>query len=341
MNTENKNKLRLIYMAKILFERTDEDHVLNSVELMQILLDEYGISTHRQTLAADIDLLVAFGLDIETIKSNPNKYHLVSREFDPTELKLLMDAVASSKFISAGKSKALIEKLGMLAGKNQAVKLKRNIEVEGRIRTDNEKTFYIIDAINTAINENKKISFYYLKYEGQKEKHISNNGEAYIFSPHRLVWNGDYYYMVGWSDKHEDVAAFRIDRIQTKPEILEEKAHKMPKDFKLNLFLNTTFHMYQSEPQEVELECDLDTLDSVTDRFGDKLAIDFGSETYHTKVTVAVNHVFYGWVFGFGGKVRILSPQKTVDAYKEMVENAYKETSTTKKKSNSFFWWLN
>ena len=343
MNTENKNKLRLIYMAKILFERTDEDHVLNSVEIMQILLDEYGISTHRQTLAADIDLLVEFGMDIETIKSNPNKYHLVSREFDPTELKLLMDAVASSKFISAGKSKALIEKLGALAGKHQAAKLKRNIEVEGRIRTDNEKTFYIIDAVNTAINEGKKISFYYLRYEGQKEKHVSNHGEAYIFSPHRLVWNGDYYYMIGWSDKHEGIAVFRIDRIQAKPEILEEKAHKMPKEFKLNQFLNTTFHMYQSEAQEVELECDLDTLDSVTDRFGDKLPIDFGSNSYHTKVTVAVNHVFYGWVFGFGGKVKIVAPENVVKEYKNMVESAHKETSaaSSKKKSNSFFWWLN
>ena len=196
---------------------------------------------------------------------------------------------------------------------------------------------------NTAINEGKKISFYYLRYEGQKEKHVSNNGEAYVFSPHRLVWNGDYYYMIGWSDKHGDVAVFRIDRIQAKPEILDVKAHKMPKEFKLNNFLNTTFHMFQSEAEEVELECDLDTLDSVTDRFGDKLAIDFGNKTYHTKVTVAVNHVFYGWVFGFGGKVKIVSPENAVKGYKEMVENAYKETSAPapKKKTNSFFWWLN
>ena len=345
MNTENKNKLRLIYLAKILLEQTDEENVLNSVELMDILLDDYGISTHRQTLAADIELLVEYGLDIETIKSNPNKYHVVSRDFDPTELKLLMDAVASSKFISAGKSKALIEKLSTLAGQKQAAKLKRNIEVEGRLRTDNEKTFYIIDAVNTAINEGRKISFYYLRYEGQKEKHVSNQGEPYIFSPHRLVWNGDYYYMIGWSDKHEDVAVFRIDRIQAKPEILGEKAHKMPKNFKLSTFLNTTFHMFQGEAQEVELECDLDTLDSVTDRFGDKIPIDFGTKTYHTKVMVAVNHVFYGWVFGFGGKVRIISPQNAVKEYKDMVENAHKgvsDSAQTKKKSgNSFFWWLN
>lgn len=345
MNTENKNKLRLIYLAKILLEQTDEENVLNSVELMNILLDDYGISTHRQTLAADIDLLVEFGLDIETIKSNPNKYHVVSRDFDPTELKLLMDAVASSKFISASKSKALIEKLAALGGQKQAAKLKRNIEVEGRIRTDNEKTFYIIDAVNTAINENKKISFYYLRYEGQKDKHVSNQGSPYIFSPHRLVWNGDYYYMIGWSDKHNDVAVFRIDRLQAKPEILDEKAHKMPKHFKLSTFLNTTFHMFQSEPQEVELECDLDTLDSITDRFGDKIPIDFGSKTYHTKVTVAVNHVFYGWVFGFGGKVRILSPQEAAQEYKDMVEKAHKGLNNNapakKKSSNSFFWWLN
>lgn len=348
MNTENGNKLRLLALAKILQEQTDEENVLSSVELMDILLDDYGISTHRQTLAADIELLASFGMDIETIKSNPNKYHVVSRDFDPTEVKLLMDAVASSKFITASKSKALVEKIASLAGKKQAAKLKRNIEVEGRIRTDNEKTFYIIDAVNTAINEGKKISFQYLRYEGQKEKHISNQGEPYIFSPHRLVWNGDYYYMIGWSDKHGGIAIFRIDRIAAKPEILLEKAHKMPKDFKLSTFLNTTFRMFAGEAKEVELECDLDTLDSVTDRFGDKIPLTFSNRTFHTKVTVAINHLFYGWVFGFGGKVKITAPEEAVKEYKEMVEKAHKAlseksspTPAKKKSGNSFFWWLN
>ena len=131
---------------------------------------------------------------------------------------------------------------------------------------------------------------------------------------------------------------------KTQPEILKEKAHKMPKDFKLSTFLNTTFHMFQSDVQEVELECDLDTLDSVTDKFGDKIPLDFGTKTYHTKVSVAVNHVFFGWVFGFGGKVKISAPQAVAKAYREMVEKAYKGTTgtaTAKKTNNAFFWWLN
>ena len=335
---EYRNKLRLFYMAKILTERTDEDTLLTGPEIMEILEDEYGISTHRQTLAADIELLREVGMDIETIRSNPNKYHLVSRDFDVTEVKLLMDAVASSKFISAAKSKELVEKLSSLAGTPKAAELKRNIEVEGRIRTDNEKIFHIIDAVNTAINENRKISFYYLKHDGKNGKQVANDGEPYFFSPYRLVWNGDYYYMIGWSEKHSDVAIFRIDRIQKRPEIQKEKAHKMPKDFKLNTFLNTTFRMYNSETAEVELECDNDTLDSFVDRFGEDVPIDFGSKTYHAKINVAVNHLFYGWVFGFGGKVRIIAPKEVVASYKDMVEKAYKAVGTTKK--SSFFWWM-
>ena len=321
---EKENKLRLLYMAKVIYERTDEHTTLTGPEIIQILKEEYDISTHRQTLAADIELLRGFGMDIKTIKSNPNQYQLASRTFTGPELKLLIDAVASSKFISASKSRELIEKLSSLSSRNQAEEFKRNIDVEGRIRTDNEHTHLIIDAINAAINDNKKISFLYMRYEGQKRKHVSNGGEPYVFSPHRLVWNGDYYYMVGWSDKHESVVNFRIDRVKDVPKILDEKAHKMPKGFKLAKYLNTTFRMFNSEALDVELECDMGTLDSVTDRFGNKIPLEFDDAGHYiTRVTVAVNHVFYSWVFGFGGKVKILGPEEAVDGYREMVRKAY------------------
>ena len=139
---EKENKLRLLYMAKVFYERTDEYHYLTGPQIIQILKDEYDIKTHRQTLAADISLLCQFGMDIKTIKSNPNQYALVSREFDLSEVKLLTDAVASSKFISSNKGKELISKLGTLTSTHQSEELKRNIEVEERIRTDKEKPFF-------------------------------------------------------------------------------------------------------------------------------------------------------------------------------------------------------
>jgi len=320
---EKENLLRFLYLAKIINERTDENTSLSGPEIIKILREEYGVNTHRQTFATYIEILQSFGMDIKTIRSNPNRYHLVSRTFDISELKLLIDAVASSKFISARKSKELIEKIGTLASQNQADALKRNIEVEERIRTDNEKSYLIIDAVNEAINDKRKISFKYMRYEGQVKKHVSNKGEAYIFSPYRLVWNGDYYYMIGWSEKHGDVATFRIDRVKDRPEVLEEKAHLMPKSFNLNKFMNTTFRMFNSEVVSVLLECDNDTLDSVTDRFGDKIPMDFKDGKYIAQVEVAASHVFYSWVFGFGGKVKILGPENVKDGYRELVKKAY------------------
>lgn len=320
---KNNNKLRLIYMAKIISERTDEDNMLTGAQITQILEEEYGISSHRQTIAADIELLQEFGMDIETIKSNQNRYHLVSRTFDTAELKLLIDAVASCKFISSKKSKALVEKISTLSGINKAQELQRFVEVEGRIKTDNEKSFIIIDAINEAITLGKKITFKYYRFSETGKKQLTNDGAAYVFSPYRLVWNGDYYYMIGWSDKHANIATFRIDRIDTVPEIIDEKAHKMPKNFSLNKYINTMMHMYSSERTEVSLICDNSVMDAIVDKFGEKLKVTKADDGHFgVKVEVAVNHIFFSWIFGFGGLVKIKGPKKVKDEYKAMLMRA-------------------
>ncbi len=322
---KNDNKLRLLYLSKILYERTDEDNMLTGNELMQILETEYGISSHRQTIPSDIEALKLFGMDIEVIRSINNYYHVVSREFDTAEVKLLMDAVSSSKFISEKKSKELISKLSSLSSEEKAKELERFIEVEGRIKSNNEKLFLIVDAINKAISENKKISFEYFHYGSGAKKQISNDGKEYIFSPYMLVWNGDYYYMLGWSDKHQDVTTFRIDRIKSVPKILEEKAHAMPKGFNLNKHINTMFHMYSSSRERVSLLCDNKTMDAIVDKFGEKVKpVQKNKENFSVTVEVAVNHVFYSWVFGFGGLVKITAPEKVKNEYKEMVMKAAK-----------------
>jgi hypothetical protein len=152
-------KLRPFYLAKILYERTDEDHYLTTAQLMEILEKEYGIKTHRQTIPADVEALRAFGMEIQEVMSAQKRYNLISREYDVAELKLLIDAVESSKFITKKKSEDLVAKLSKMAGQNQAEILKRNISPEGRIKYDNESIYLIIDGINEAINAGKKISF--------------------------------------------------------------------------------------------------------------------------------------------------------------------------------------
>ncbi len=322
---DNEAKIRPLYLGKILYEMTDEEHCLSTPELIEILKEKYNINGYRTTIASDIELLKEFGMDIETVKSKSNMYHLVSREFDLPEVKLLIDAVASSKFIAEKKSNELVAKLGTLASKNQSDLLKRNVIPEGRIKPDNENIYYIVDVINKAINTGRKISFQYFSYNVRKEQKPKHNGEVYVFSPYYLVWNGDYYYMIGFSDKHNAIGSFRVDRIIKAPNLLNDDATPMPDKFDLNEYINTNFRMYNSNHETVELVCDNSVMDAMIDRFGDELQTYANDmETFRAVVNVAISHVFFSWVFGFGGKVKIKSPDEVKRKYADMVTNANK-----------------
>lgn len=318
---ENNTKVRPLYLAKILVERTDEDHFLTTNQLIDILKNEYDIPAHRQTVAFEVKLLQQVGLDIDVQKSVQNRFRYVGRQFDVAELKLLIDAVESSKFISTKRSLQLSEKLSSLAGTYKAVEFKRNILVEGKVKTSNEKVTIIIDAVNTAINKKRKISFLYFHYNEKKKKAYKNDGKPYFFSPYNLVWNGDYYYMIGWSDKHEKITTFRIDRISECPKILEKKAEPKPKDFNINKHINEAFHMFDCEKEVVTLQCDNDVMDAIIDKFGEQVKVKNNRNgTFEITETVAVSNVFYSWIFGFGGKVKILRPENIAIQYKSLLK---------------------
>ena len=320
---DNDAKLRPLYLGKILYERTDEDHCLSTNELINILKEEYGISSHRQTLATEIELLRDFGMDIECVRERQNKYHLISREFDLAELKLIIDAVDACKFISGRESRKLSVKLAGLAGGCHAEKLKRNGNAEGRVRTTNEKTCLIIDAVNMAINTKRKISFRYFTYDQNKKKVLKHGGEPYVFSPYELIWDGDRYYILGWSDRHGEMRTFRVDRISEQPEILDIKAVKKPADFSGNGYVRTNYKMFAGEVKEVTLICDNETMDSMVDRFGEKVNTDpLNKKQFRLKAEVADSQVFYAWVFGFGGKVKIEAPEDVKTAYNKMLKDA-------------------
>ena len=324
---DNKSKLRPLYIARILYDMTDEDHYLSTPEIISILKEKYGIEGYRTTITSDIEALIDFGMEIEVVKSSATQYHLISREFDLPEIKLLIDAVESSKFITEKKSKELVSKLGKLASQKQADELKRNLVPEGRIKPDNEYIYYIVDAINEAINTKKKISFQYFEYNVRKQQKPRHNGDVYVFSPYHLVWNGDYYYMIGYSDKHNGIGSFRVDRISKQPKILPDEAVAIPNDFHLSEYINTSFRMYNSEHQEVELICDNSVMDAIIDRFGDDVQT-FANDTtsFRAVVNIAVSHVFFSWVFGFGGRVKIKSPEGVRNQYADTIAEAYNET---------------
>ena len=320
---DNDAKRRPLYLGKILQERTDEEHFLTTAQLMQILEEEYGIKSHRQTIKSDLELLQSFGMDIQEIKSTQNRYNLVSRQFDIAELKLLIDAVESSKFITSRKSEELVAKLCSLASNHCAMELKRNLCVEGRIKPGNEKIFLIVDTINEAINRGKKIRFQYFRFDEHKEHKLRKDGKYFYISPLNLVWNGDYYYVIGVFDFTRTIGSFRVDRIAKCPEILDYDVTAPKEDFDLNTYINTTFRLYNSEHSQVELVCDNDMMDAIIDRFGEEVETHrHTADSFKAVVNVAVSHVFFSWVFGFGGKVKIKAPEDVRQRYIEMATQA-------------------
>lgn len=313
-------KPRILYLQKILLERTDEEHPLSTTQLIGILNDEYGISAHRTTITKDIAALVEYGLDIVTIHSTQNKYFVAGRRFELPELKLLIDAVESSKFITKKKSDALIEKIHTLTSSGQVSKLKRNSYIADRIKPDNELIYYIVDTINDAINEGRQISFQYYDYTGLKKKVLKNKGEVYKLSPYHLLWNGDYYYVIGYSEKRDRIVTFRVDRIAAQPNILSAKAVERPKDFNLAEFTREVFFMYDGNKVTVDLRCDNSLMKTMIDRFGeDVTTLAYDMTSFRLITEVASSQTFLGWVFGFGGKVQILAPESVKEQYREMI----------------------
>ena len=313
-------KLRPLYLVRILRERTDEDNSLSTSQLCTILKNEYGIETHRTTIKSDIEMLQAAGFGIQAVRSTQNLYNYVDREFDIAELKLLIDAVESSKFITSTKSEQLVSKLTAMAGVNKARDLKRNLVVDGRYKLENEKIFYIVDAINNAINQKKKVRFQKIEYNVKKERVLHHGGEKYTFSPYSLVWDGDFYYVVGYSEKYHTIGSHRVDRIAEPPEILEDASVPMPVGFDINKFINTMFRMYNAPRIEVELLCDNSVMDAIIDKFGPSVHTYAGDlQNFRVIEEVAVGTVFFNWIFGFEGKVKIKGPESVKQQYREMV----------------------
>ena len=254
---DNNAKLRPLYLAKILYERTDEDHYLTTMQLAQILEEEYGIPAHRQTIKTDIELLQQFGMYTQELQSPQARYNLISRQFEIAELKLLIDAVQSSKFISKERSEQMVSKIVTLAGQHKAEELKRNASVEGRVKSENRQDLLIVDAINEAINVGVKISFYYSELNGKKKEVLRNDVKLYTVSPFDLIWDGDYYYLTDYCDEREFVRTYRVDQIKKQLELLTEKAVKKPKGYNVSKYTAEVSRMFSTdEAVDVTLLCD-------------------------------------------------------------------------------------
>ena len=322
---ENGTKLRLLYIYQYLLRHSDAEHPVSTPELLKFLKDEYGLDVHRTTLPNDFAMMEEAGLHFEIIKSRQNKYYFDGRLFDVAELKVLIDAISSSKFITEKKSKDLIQKLTTLTSEYNAEKLRRHVTVEGRVKSENEKAYYILDAVNDAIDKGCKIRFQYTEYSIHKRKAMKNGGEYYIVSPYALVWDGDYYYMIGWCDNREHMRNFRLDRIYKTPILLEdEPAIPEPNDFNLAEYSQKVFRMFGSDESiPVDLLCEVGTMNSIVDKFGTKVKTkEVDEKHFMTTVTVSPSPTFYRWVFGWNGGMKIMGPESVKKEYKAMLQRS-------------------
>ncbi len=321
---DNESQLRVLFLYDILMKYSDQDHPMSTKQLLQALEDYHQIRMHRTTLPKDLAVLSHAGVDIVEVRARDKKYFLGDRTFELAELKLLIDAVQSSKFISARKSEELIGKLMGLASTGVAGKLKRNLLNPGRIKSENEKSYYIVDAINDAINADKQISFCYTDYDVNKEKVIKNDGEPYVISPYTLLWNGDYYYLLGYNHDRNHINTFRVDRIDSTPKILKAERQPVPEDFSLEEYVHTVFRMYDAEETtEVTLYCENFLMKHVIDQFGMDVDTEpLSEEGFVARVSVCASPTFYRWVFGWNGAMKILGPSHIRDEYREMAKKA-------------------
>lgn len=312
-----QSNIRIIELLRFLYQQTDEAHAVTVSEMIEYLKSK-GIPSVRQTVYTDLEALDTAGIDIVQIKSTQNRYFIGSRILEYPELKMLVDAVASSKVISAKKSLALIQKLGQLTSIQQAEQLQRLASLSSRVKPHNEKVYYIIDSIQTAILDQHQISFQYNEYTPEKKKILKHDGYRYILDPYALEWKNDHYYLIGYSHKHKGIAHFRVDRL-TSVEPLDSKFQPMP-DFDVAAYTNKMVDMFAAEhAEQVKLLCSNELMRVIIDHYGEDIEISPYDDTHFT-VIIEVNPsgTFYGWVFKFMGKIRILSPQSCVDKMQDI-----------------------
>ena len=313
---KNGYQYGLLLLQRYLYEHTDDRHPVSVSDILAFW-QEHGIQAGRKSVYSAIEALQSSGMDIVCVKSTQNRYFVGARLFELPELKLLVDAVESSRFITARKSERLIEKLGKLTSESYAHQLDRHIYMDGTVKPENECIYYSVDKIHSAIQEKRQITFQYFEYTPQKEKVLKHDGYRYQFSPYVLIWSRDYYYAVGWSNKHEKLAQFRVDRM-TAVELSNQAAVLAP-DFDPAEYVQKVFGMYPDALRTVELLCDNETMRSVIDRFGEDAATETVDQG-HFKVTVEVapSPPFFAWVFTFCGRIRILSPAEVLDEMRGM-----------------------
>ena len=312
MAKSSNQKKKLLVLRELLLKHSDEEHPI-SVKDMIAELERHDIKAERKSLYDDMETLRSFGLDVQSRKGNSPGWFIGEREFELAELKLLVDAVQSSRFITRKKSDSLICKLEGLASVHQAKQLQRQVFVSGRVKTMNESIYYNIDKLHAAVGERRSVRFHYFEYNSRKEKVFRRDGRYYAVTPYGLVWDNENYYLVGTDSEKGDVRHYRVDKMYR----IELGDKVSVGEFDMVGYSQRYFGMFSGVDAKVKLKVRDEFAHIVLDRFGQEVMLVPGSDgTFTVTVNVVVSPQFWGWVFALGEGVEVCSPDWAVEQYK-------------------------
>lgn len=322
MAKSENQKQKILVLLDLFKSKTDEEHGVTTSDIIDYLA-EHGIKAERKTVYADLNTLKEYGYEISKEKKDGNYYYtLLDRDFQLPELKLLVDAVQASKFISAKKSSELIKKIENLASVYQAKQLQRQVFVSNRIKTNYENVYYNVDELNLAINENRKIKFDYYEWNLSKEMVLRKNGHKNDISPWSLAWDDENYYLVAFDGNSGIIKHYRVDKMR-KIEILDEArdGREEFEEFDAAKYAKKVFGMFTVDEQRVKIQFANKLIGVVIDRFGqDIMIIPKGVDQFVVNVNVKVSNMFLGWIIGLGDGAKILEPESVVDEVKQITE---------------------
>lgn len=312
-------KLKILYVMDYLLKRSDENHPVTVAQLIGEL-ESHGISAERKSIYDDLESLREYGLDILQTGSGKNSgYYVASHEFELPELKLLVDSVQSSKFITYKKTLSLIKKIESLTSVYDAQLLRRQLYVKNRIKTMNESIYYNVDELHRGIAENRKIRFHYFEYTVRKERRFRRDGAWYVLSPYALSWDDENYYLVGFDSEAGIIKHFRVDKMAD-IQVTEEPrdGEEIYAALDMGVYARKTFGMFTGEETSVRLRFEKDLVGAVIDRLGrDVMLVPDGEDHFTVRTDVIVSPQFFAWVLGFGNKAKILGPESVVRKLRE------------------------
>lgn len=325
-------KLKLLYILKYLNEKTDENNGVTVNEIIDYL-DCYDIKAERKSIYDDLKTLQDFGVDICSTKSKTVEYYIATRDFELSELKLLVDAVQSAKFITHKKSNELIGKLEGLTSSFEAKELQRQVYVSNRVKTMNEKIYYNIDSLHDAMNRGNKISFFYYQWEltGDNAQKIvkkrRNNGERYVVSPWALSWDDENYYLIAYDDKADKIKHYRVDKMEYVEVLHKEKrdGKQLFSKFDMAVYSKQIFGMFGGNLTDVKIRFDNSLIGVVVDKFSKNVFIsENGDGTFDMSTKVMLSPNFYGWIFALKDKAQIISPLSAKSEFMSYAEEVLK-----------------